>query len=95
MYQLEDRELDEVLGIIRCDQCGRRLKNEIECPFCSSFEEPGKKAGLPKWIYLTACFATSPLSIYFVLKNRRLNVIEKAVGISGCCLWAAFYFLRL
>jgi len=93
--QMEDREIDEMLGVVRCDRCGHRLGNEIECPFCTPFDEPGKKDGLPKWIYLTACFVTSPLSIYFVLKNNRLNYIEKIVGVSGCCLWAVFYFLRL
>jgi hypothetical protein len=93
--QMEDREIDEMLGVLRCDRCGHRLENEIECPFCTPFFEPREKDGLPKWIYLTACFVTSPLSIYFVLKSNRLNYIEKIVGVSGCCLWAAFYFLRL
>ena len=91
---MDDHEIDEVLGVVRCDRCGHRLENEIECPFCSLFDEPAKKKLLPKWIYLTACFLTSPLSIYFVVKNSRLNVLEKIAAVSGGCLWFAFYLLR-
>jgi hypothetical protein len=91
---MDDRELDEVLGVVRCERCGHRLGNEVECPFCSLFPEPEKKKVLPKWIYLTACFLTSPFSIYFVVKDRQLTIIEKLAAVSGCCLWLAFYLLE-
>jgi hypothetical protein len=87
----EGHDLDEMLGVLRCERCGHRLEDEIECPFCSPFQEPARKAGLPKWIYLTACFLTSPFSIYLIFRNSRLNIIEKIVASSGCLLWLAFY----
>ncbi len=81
-------ELDEALGITRCAQCGQRLNGEIECPVCSSYyHRPVKKHILSKWVYLTACFLTSPLSIYFILKSTRLNRVEKVLAASGCFLW--------
>ena len=79
--------------ITRCAQCGHRLDGEIECPVCSGYyHTTRKKKQLPKWIYITACFLTSPLSIYFILRNKRLNAIEKFVAASGCLLWAFLLF---
>lgn len=90
-----DHEIDEILGVIRCERCGHRLEDEIECPFCSPFDEPVKRDALPKWIYFTACFLTSPFSLYFIVKNTRLNIVEKIFAVSGCSLWFAFYVARL
>ncbi len=92
---MNDHEIDEVLGVIRCEQCGHRLEDEMECLFCSLFDEPAKRDALPKWIYFTACFLTSPFSLYFIVKNTRLNIVEKIFALSGCCLWLAIYAARL
>lgn len=35
---MSDHKMDEILGVMRCEQCGHRLEGEIECPFCSSFD---------------------------------------------------------
>ena len=83
---------DEILGVVRCARCGHRLEGEIECPFCSLFQESTKSNALPKWIYITACFLTSPLSVYFILKNNRLSTIEKVLTFSGCLSWFALCF---
>lgn len=80
---------DEILGIVRCARCGHRLEGEIECPFCTLFHESKKSNALPKWIYITACFLTSPLSIYFILKNHQLSTVEKVLTFSGCLFWTA------
>ncbi len=90
---MHDEKMDEILGIVRCVRCGHRLEGDIECPFCSLFPEPAGKRSF-KWVYLTACFLTSPLSIYFVGKTDRLNRPEKLLALSGCLFWAAFYLLR-
>lgn len=84
-------DIDEALGITRCARCGHRLEGEIECPFCSIFPEKPYKAGIPKWIFITACFLTSPLSLYAVIAAQRLNTFEKALALSGCLLWLGFY----
>ncbi len=90
---MEDQEqTDEILGIVRCARCGHRLEGEVECPFCSLFEEPTKRDVSPKWIFITACFLTSPLSIYFVLRSNRLNALEKALAASGISLWGFLYW---
>ena len=86
-HKMDQEKTEEILGITRCARCGQRLEGEIECPFCSLFPDAPRGHVLPKWIYLTACFLTSPLSIYFVLKTRRLRPHEKIVAISGCLLW--------
>jgi hypothetical protein len=88
---MKQEETDEILGITRCARCGHRLEGEIECPFCSLFPEPEKKEKVPKWVYLTACFLTSPLSLYFILTTKRLNKVEKALAFSGCVMWLALY----
>lgn len=87
----EDQKTDEILGIVRCVRCGQRLEDEIQCPFCSMFPEPRRKAGIPSWIYLTACFLTSPLSIYFVVTNRRMGIFKKIIVASGCIVWFLLY----
>lgn len=91
---MEDREkVDEILGVVRCARCGHRLENEIECPFCSLFTGTKRKDDLPKWVYITACFLTSPLSIYFVFRCNRLNILEKSFAALGCFLWLGLYLL--
>lgn len=86
-------DIDEALGITRCAHCGQKLEGQIECQFCSLFPEKHFKTGLPKWIFITACFMTSPLSLYAVLTTKKLNVLEKVLAFSGCLLWAVLYFL--
>jgi hypothetical protein len=87
-------ELDEALGITRCAECGQRLDGEIECPVCSGYyHTQSKKTPIRKWVYITACFLTSPLSIYFIIKTDRLSPLEKFFAASGCLLWA-FLLLR-
>ena len=85
-------DIDEALGITRCARCGEKLEGEIECPLCSLFPERPQKAGLPKWIFITACFMTSPLSLYYVITTKKLNLLEKVLAFSGCLLWAGLYF---
>jgi hypothetical protein len=88
---MKQEETDEILGITRCGRCGHRLEGEIECPFCSMFPDVSKKERVPKWIYLTACFLTSPLSLYFILTTKRLNNVEKVLAFSGSVMWLVFY----
>jgi len=86
-------EIDNALGITRCSLCGHRLEGETECPFCSLF--PGKRheTGLPKWIFITACFLTSPLSLSAVITTKKLSIFEKLFVFSGCLLWIGLYHL--
>lgn len=91
---MNDREIDELLGVVRCEQCGHRLNGEIECPFCSVLAPPSGRERLPKWIFVTACFLTSPLSIFFIFRDGRLTVLEKVLTVSGCCVWFALYLAR-
>jgi hypothetical protein len=90
---MEQEKTDEILGIVRCVRCGHRLEGEIECPFCSLFPDPPRKDVLLKWGYLTACFLTSPVSIYAILKTKRLNIFEKILAFSGCLFWLGLYIL--
>jgi hypothetical protein len=90
---MEQEKIDEILGIVRCVRCGHRLEGEIECPFCSLFPDPPRKDVLLKWVYLTACFLTSPVSIYAILKTKRLNIFEKILAFSGCLFWLGLYIL--
>ena len=92
MLMAED-DLDEALGITRCARCGHRLEGEIECPFCSLFPEKPRKTVRPKWVFITACFLTSPLSLYAIVTTHKLNVAEKVLAFSGCLLWAGLYLL--
>ncbi len=89
---MSQNETDEIIGIVRCARCGHRLEGEIECPFCSQFPDVPKKR-LPKWIFITACFLTSPLSLYAILRTERLNVFEKITAFSGCLLWAGIFMI--
>jgi hypothetical protein len=84
---MNKEEVDEILGITRCARCGHRLDGEIECPFCSMFDDPPKKEGIPKWVFITACFLTSPISLYPIIKTDRLNGTEKLIAFSGCLIW--------
>jgi hypothetical protein len=93
MMDYDPEEIDEALGITRCARCGHRLQGEVECPFCAAVGHSRGLDALPKWIYITACFLTSPLSIYFVARSRRLSTGEKILAISGCLLWAALFFV--
>jgi hypothetical protein len=87
----DQTETDEILGIVKCVRCGHRLEGEIECPFCSLFPDPKRTDELPAWVYITACFITSPLSIYFVIRSHRLSIAEKILAVSGCSFWFAFF----
>lgn len=90
----DDREsTDEALGITRCVQCGHRLEGEVQCPFCAIVAPSRGLGSLPKWIYLTACFLTSPFSVYYVARSGRLSRGEKIIAVSGCLAWAAAYLL--
>ncbi len=92
---MDDRQnIDEILGIVRCARCGHRLDGEIECPFCSLFPDSPRRNVLPKWVLITACFLTSPLSAYYVFKSDRLSIPEKILTSFGCLLWFALYRLR-
>jgi hypothetical protein len=84
-------DIDEILGITRCARCGHRLEGDIECPFCSLFPDTQRKERMPKWVYITACFLTSPLSLYAIIKTKRLNIYEKILAFSGCLLWFGLY----
>ncbi len=87
-------ELDEALGITRCAQCGHRLEGEIECPVCGGYYRSSQeKHRVPTWVYVTACFLTSPVSIYFIIRSKRLTARQKILAASGCLLWA-FLLLR-
>ena len=88
---MSQEELDEALGITRCARCGHRLEGEIECAFCSLFPDKPRQTQIPKWVFLTACFLTSPLSLYAVVTTAKLNVSEKILAFSGCLLWAGLY----
>ena len=85
---MDQDELDAALGITRCARCGQRLDGEVECPVCSGYYHThSKKTQISKWVYITACFLTSPLSIYFIIKTNRLSLLEKLLAASGCLLW--------
>jgi len=90
---MDEDNIDDILGITRCARCGHRLEGEVECPFCSIVLKPPEKKSLPKWVYITACFLTSPLSLYAILKSGRLNMFEKILSFSGCLVWLSVYIL--
>lgn len=89
----EEAYLDELLGRTRCARCGQILRGEIECPFCSFFPEPVRAQRTPKWVYLTACFLTSPVSLPFLYHTRRLKAAEKWMAGSGALLWPFLFWL--
>ncbi|HET6371318.1 MAG TPA: hypothetical protein VFG95_08975 [Nitrospiria bacterium] len=93
MHENEETNLDEILGRTRCARCGEILNAEIECPFCSLFPEETKASHTPKWVYITACFLTSPLSLPFLIVTHRMTIIEKIIAGSGMLAWAAVYWL--
>jgi hypothetical protein len=90
---MEENNIDEILGITRCVRCGHRLEGEVECPFCAIVLESPRKKDKPKWMYITAYFLTSPLSLYAILKTKRLNLFEKILAFSGCLIWLSLYIL--
>lgn len=89
----EEAELDEVLGRTRCARCGQVLHGEIECPFCSQFPEPSHVRRLPTWVFITACFLTSPLSLPVVLSTKRLTGAQKLLAASGVIGWLGVWWL--
>jgi len=88
---MNDNDTDQILGIIRCARCGRRLEGEIECPFCPAFPDTPQKGPVPKWVYITSCFLTSPLSLYAIIISDRLSPAEKIISFSGCLVWLGAY----
>lgn len=90
---MEQERFDSILGITRCARCGHRLDGLVECPFCAAVLPAPKSGPDLKWVYFTACFLTSPLSIYPVLTTGRLSPAEKALALSGCLLWFGLYVL--
>ena len=84
-------DTDEILGIQRCARCGHRLDNEIECPLCSDYYASAGREAISTWVYFTACFITSPVSIYFIFRNNRLGAAQKILALSGCLFWFGLY----
>lgn len=82
-----EENLDEILGITRCARCGEKLNGEIDCPFCSLFPDKPHRKRIPKWIYITACFLTFPLSLPFVFFSKRLSIYEKILISGGLIFW--------
>lgn len=83
----QERDLDELLGRTRCARCGQVLDGETECPFCSHFPDPTAAQRLPTWVFFTACFLTSPLSLPVILTTRRLTGFQKVLAASGVLGW--------
>jgi hypothetical protein len=90
---MEQEKLNEILGITKCARCGHRLEGEIECPFCSLFHDSPRQHVLPKWVFLAACFLTSPLSFFAIVKSNRLTIFEKVIAFSGSFFWLSIYLL--
>jgi len=88
---MNNDDTDEVLGITRCARCGHRLEGDIECPFCTMFPDTSLGERVPKWVFITSCFLTSPISLYAIVKSRRLTMAEKILAFSGCLLWIGAY----
>jgi hypothetical protein len=87
-----EQDLDELLGRTRCVRCGQVLDGEIECPFCSLFPDPPLGDRLPTWVFFTACFLTSPLSLPVVLTTRRLTGVQKGLAASGMLGWLGVWW---
>jgi hypothetical protein len=89
----QEQELDELLNRTRCVRCGQVLDGEIECPFCSLFPDSPRAQRLPKWVFFTACFLTSPLSLPVLITTRRLTGLEKVLAASGLLGWLGVWWL--
>lgn len=89
----QEQDLDELLGRTRCARCGQVLDGEIECPFCSNFPEPPRAQRMPKWVFVTACFLTSPLSLPVIVTTRRLSGPEKVLTASGLIGWLGVWWI--
>jgi len=90
---MHDEDVDEILGITRCVRCGQRLDGDVECPVCSGLDVTGGKGGSGKWVFFTAAFLTSPLSLWAVLRTKRLSPLEKLLAVSGCLIWPGLWRL--
>jgi hypothetical protein len=84
---MDQDNLDDILGITRCVQCGQRLEGDIECPFCSAVSGMSPKARVPVWLLIAGYFFTAPVSFYFIMKSGRLTVLQKSLCLSGWFLW--------
>jgi hypothetical protein len=89
----QEQNLDELLGRTRCARCGQVLDGEVECPFCSNFPDPPRAQRMPKWVFVTACFLTSPLSLPVILSTRRLTGPEKVLAASGLLGWLGVWWI--
>jgi len=93
---MSSENTDEILGITRCARCGQRLNGDIECPVCSGYYDSGtgeSSENLPGWIYLTACFLTSPLSLWAIWTTARLGTFQKIFASAGCLMWLGVWRL--
>lgn len=88
---MHNDDTDEILGITRCARCGHRLDGDVECPFCTLFPDKPGKERVPKWVFITACFLTSPFSLYYIIKTDRLSSLEKIAAFSGCLVWLGIF----
>lgn len=90
----QEQELDELLNRTRCVRCGQVLDGEVECPFCSLFPDADspRATRVPKWVFFTACFLTSPLSLPVILTTRRLAGLEKVLAASGLLGWLGVWW---
>lgn len=88
-----ETDLDELLGRTRCARCGQVLRGEIECPFCALFPEPSHASRMPKWVFFTACFLTSPLSLPVIVTTQRLSGLEKIAAASGVLGWVGLWWV--
>ncbi len=44
--------------------------------------------------FFTACFLTSPISMYFIVRSQRLNPVEKIIAALGVPPAWTFFLLR-
>ncbi|MFZ5877499.1 MAG: hypothetical protein ACOYXU_14005 [Nitrospirota bacterium] len=89
----QEPDLDELLNCTRCVRCGQVLDGEIECPFCSNFPDPTRAQRMPKWVFLTACFLTSPLSLPVIITTPRLTGPERLLAASGLLGWLGVWWI--
>jgi hypothetical protein len=88
----QEQELDELLNRTRCVRCGQVLDGEIECPFCSLFHDPPRAQQIPTWVFFTACFLTSPLSLPVIVATPRLTALQKGLAASGAIGWLGVWW---